>query len=114
MKNMRTYTSVGEYRRLVRKVTLVETYKGSAHWYLFVHPEGYGSNPEPLVFRAQPTDSYEGAELKEGYGIFRIEYAVGFAKALTGAEDYDENTEARPQATRDLRTIVKPNLDTPL
>jgi len=77
----------GEHR-LVRRVDLRETYRGSCHWQVLITPEGYGSDPEPLEFCKR--NNREVLQ-EEGYGIFRIEMAVYLAQSLTGNKEYIED-----------------------
>jgi len=74
-------------RSYIRRVICRETYYGSQHWWVEIVPEGYGSDPEPIVF-AKKGEWH--VEQEEGYGHFRPEYAFGIARLLTGNTVYTE------------------------
>ena len=90
-KRIRTYEAVGNGPRspnaYIRRVICTETYRDSQHWWVSIVPEGYGSDPTPIVF-AKPVEW--GVEQEEGYGHFRPEYAFALARLLTGNEHYTE------------------------
>lgn len=93
MTRTRIYRNPGPHSTApCTKVVLTETYNHSAHWWLRAYPKGYGAEPAPLVFARDITGEPGEWEIKveEGYGIFRIEIADAFARALTGAEDYTD------------------------
>lgn len=87
----RIYTAVGEHRRIIRKVTLTETYQGSQHWWVEITPEGYGSHPDAIVFAGYDIGCTTiSVKQSEGYGIFRPEYAFRLAEFLTGTKEFVE------------------------
>jgi hypothetical protein len=85
----RTYEAIGDADRYVRRVICTETYRDSQHWWVVIIPEGYGSDPQPIVF-AKKTESGWSVEQEEGYGHFRPEYAFAIARLLTGNTAYSE------------------------
>lgn len=85
----RIYTAVGEHRRIIRNVVCNATYPGSRHWTVQIHPEGYGSYPDPIIF-ARYDEEMGMVVHGEGYGTFRPEYAFRIAEWLTGTKEFVE------------------------
>jgi len=89
----RTYIAINNHKRFLRKVIIKETYPNSQHWTIEIYPEGYGSNPKPIMFCTFDSElgSMQITKQEEGYGIFRPEYAEFLAEILTGNKIYLEN-----------------------
>lgn len=76
--------------RIIENVEVKETYPGSCHYTIDIVLKGTGG--QKITFARQ----IEGkeAEIGEGYGVFRKEYALGLAKLLL-AEPLVEAAESK-------------------